>query len=320
MSTWKLFKPLDITTFDFLSLGTDAVADVLNADHYRESAGRFTLDIFGSGLRYSRGELLPLGDIFRIDLFESLDEALQILDVVWSLLKILSYYNPLTDHWDLDRLHDYLFNEADWFDGSDGNDGFAGRGGNDVLNGDGGIDVAEYAGARSNFTLARSAEGWQITDARGTEGTDTLTGIERLQFKDSSLALDLQGHAGTVARLIGAAFGPQMLARADLVGIGLSMLDGGMSVLQLSALALSTEIFAQLAGTPSNADFVRTVYRNVTGTEPGEQALREYVVQLDSGATTQVALLAWAADTAENAQHIDLVGLTQAGIAFTPIG
>ena len=72
MSTWKLFKPLDVSTFDFLSLGSDAVADVLTSDHYRESAGRFTLDIFGSNLRYSHGELLPFGDISRIDLFDSL--------------------------------------------------------------------------------------------------------------------------------------------------------------------------------------------------------------------------------------------------------
>ncbi|HSW04264.1 DUF4214 domain-containing protein [Aquabacterium sp.] len=318
MTTWTLFKPLDISSFDFLSLGDDAVADVMTSDHYRESAGRFTLDIFGDGLHYNHGELLPLGDIFGIDLFESLDEALQIVDVVWSLLKILSYYNPLTDHWDLEGLHDYLFREADWFDGSEGDDWFAGRGGDDVLQGGGGIDVAAYSGARSDFTLSRTAEAWQLADTRGSEGTDTLAGVERLQFQDSSLALDLAGHAGTVARLIGAVFGPQFLAHADLVGVGLALLDEGMSTVQLSALATGSDLFEALAGSHSNADFVRTVYRNVTGTEADDSTRDYYVALLDSGTMTQAALAAVAAETEINAEQIDLIGLAQTGIAFTP--
>lgn len=317
MTTWKLFNPLDITSFDFLSLGDDAVADVLSPDHYREHAGTFTLDIFGDGLHYSHGELLPLGEIFRIDLFESLDEALQILDVVWSLLKILSYYNPITDRWDLEGLHDYLFNEVDYFDGSEGADRFAGRGGNDVLHGNGGIDVAELGGTRSHFTLARTPDGWQLTDTQGHEGTDTLVGVERLQFSDGGLALDLDGQAGVVARLIGAVFGPDFVARADLVGAGLALLGRGMSTIDLSAAAVGSDLFAQLAGSHSNTDFVRAVYRHVVGASPSDQDLATFVAQLDNGATTQAALAAWASDSSLNADRIDLVGLSQTGLAFT---
>lgn len=320
MSTWTLTKALDITSFDFLSLGADAVADILNSDHYRESLGGLTLDIFGDGLHYRHGELLPLGEIFRIDLVDSLDEGLQILDMVWSLLKILSYYNPITDRWDLDGLHNYLFQEADWFNGSDGDDWLAGRGGNDVLHGNAGIDVAEYRGARSNFTLKRTTEGWQLADTRGSEGTDTLVDVERLQFKDSRIALDLDGHAGTVVRLIGALFGKQALSRADLVGAGLSLLDHGGTAGAVSALAVATDLFAQYAGSHSNADFVRQVYRNVVGHEASEAEIEPYVAQLDSGGTTQGALALWASETALNAQQIDLAGLAQTGIAFTAAG
>jgi hypothetical protein len=317
MSTWTLSKALDIASFDFLSLGADAVADILKSDHYRESLGGLTLDIFGQGLRYSHGELLPLGDIFRIDLVDSLDEGLQIIDMVWSLLKILSYYNPITDRWDLEGLHDYLFKEADWFNGSNGDDWMAGRGGNDVLDGNAGIDMAEYRGAREDFTLTRSTEGWQLADTRGNEGKDTLVDVERLQFKDTRIALDLDGHAGTVARLIGAVFGKQALARTDLVGAGLSLLDHGSSAQDVSALAVASDLFAQAAGSHSNTDFVRQVYRNVVGHEASDAEIAPYVNQLNSGATTQAALALWASETALNADQIDLAGLSQSGIAFT---
>jgi len=318
MSTWKLSQALDLTSFDFLSLGADAVADVLDSDHYRERLGHLSLDFFGNGLHYSHGDLLPLGSIFRIDLFDSLDQALQVLDVVWSLLKILSYYNPLTDRWDLDGLHDYLFHEADWFDGSNGDDWLAGRGGNDVLHGNGGIDGAEYRGARANFLLTHNADGWLVDDVHGSEGRDTLVGIERLQFQDSRLALDLDGHAGTAARLIGALFGQAALARADLVGLGLQLLDQGSSAASVSALAVGSDLFAQAAGSHGNADFVRQVYRNVVGHEASDAEVAAYVGPLDRGETTQATLALWASETALNAQQIDLAGLVQTGIAFTP--
>lgn len=317
MSTWTLSKALDITSFDFLSLGAGAVADILKSDHYQESLGGLTLDIFGRGLHYSHGELLPLGDIFRIDLFDSLDEGLQIIDMVWSVLKILSYYNPITDRWDLEGLHDYLFEEADWFKGSSGDDWLAGRGGNDVLDGNAGIDVAEYRGARADFTLKHSTEGWQLADTRGNEGTDTLVDVERLQFNDGRVALDLDGHAGTVARLIGALFGKQALAKADLVGTGLSLLDHGSSAEAVSALAVGSDLFAQAAGSHSNVDFVRQVYRNVVGHEASDAEIAAYVDQLDHGGTTQAALALWASETALNAQQIDLAGLSETGIGFT---
>jgi hypothetical protein len=317
MSTWTLSKALDLTSFDFLSLGADAVGEILKSDHYRESLGGLTLDIFGDGLHYSHGELLPLGDIFRIDLLDSLDEGLQILDMAWSLLKILSYYNPMTDRWDLDGLHDYLFKEADWFNGSSGDDWLAGRGGNDRLDGNAGIDVAEYRGARTDFTLKRTADGWQLADTRGHEGTDTLVDVERLQFNDSRVALDLDGHAGTVVRLIGALFGKQALDRADLVGAGLSLLDHGSSAEAVSALAAASDLFAQAAGSHSNADFVRQVYRNVVGHDASDADIAPYVSQLDSGTTTQATLALWASETALNAQQIDLAGLSQTGIGFT---
>ncbi len=40
----------------------------------------------------------------------------------------------------------------------------------------------------------------------GTDGTDTLTNVERLKFSDFSVAPDVSGYAGTTAKILGAVF------------------------------------------------------------------------------------------------------------------
>ncbi|NRF69101.1 DUF4214 domain-containing protein [Aquincola sp. S2] len=279
MAHWTLLEPLDLSTLDFFD------GDRPNSPD---------------------------------DLFESLDEALQLLEVLWDLLHILSYYNPLTDDWDTEGLLDYLYEEFDWFEGSAGGDTFSGRGGNDVLHGNGGIDTAVYEGTQARYALARQADGFTVTDGQGGAGRDTLAGIERLRFDDRSLALDLDGHAGGVARLIGTLFGPQKVADAGLVGLGLQLLDGGLTDTELAQAAVASALFADAAGSHSNADFVRQVYRNVTGQEASVSEQQHYTALLDSGATDQAALALWASQTELLAQRIDLVGLAEHGLGFMP--
>lgn len=278
MTTWTLLAPLDIS-----------VLDVFHGDD---------------------GELLP---------FDSFDEALRVLDVVWDLLHILSYYNPITDDWDEEGLLDYLFNQVDWFDGSEGNDTVAGRGGDDVLRGGGGLDTAGFRGVRADYQLQHGSEAWIVSDSRaGRDDSDALAGFERLSFADRAVALDLDGHAGTVARLIGAVFGPEMLARADLVGLGLQWLDGGLGAEAVAAQAVASALFAERAGSHSNADFVRQVYLNVTGLAPSAADQAFYAGMLDDGSTTQGALALWASTTPENAPHIGLAGLAETGLDYLP--
>ncbi len=316
MTTWTLFKPLDLARFDLWRSDDRAEPTVTTSSQYRLSSGQQSLSLGGRGLLYHGGELLPFGNIFRIDLFDSLDTALQVLDFAWDLLHILSYYNPFTDRWDLEGLRDYLFEQVDWFDGSEGDDCFEGFGGNDVLKGDGGIDTAQYRGKRADYQLSPADDGWNIADRSGHDGTDHLDGIERLRFSDGAVALDLGGHAGSVARLVATLFGPQQVERADLMGIGLGLLDGGMPEAALASLAAASSLFAEGAGSHSDAAFVREVYRNVTGVEPDAAALQHYTGLLSSGAESQGSLALWASQTDLVAQRIDLVGLAASGIAY----
>jgi Ca2+-binding RTX toxin-like protein len=67
-----------------------------------------------------------------------------------------------------------------------------GRMGNDAIYGGQGQDTALYAGAKSGYTVTRVGAGYTVTDtntADGDEGTDTLSGIEWLQFSDGATKL-----------------------------------------------------------------------------------------------------------------------------------
>lgn len=70
--------------------------------------------------------------------------------------------------------------------GGDFNDTLRGGSGNDDLYGNGGLDTALYTSARSAYTVSRLA---LITKVSGPEGTDTLTGLERLSFADQTIAI-----------------------------------------------------------------------------------------------------------------------------------
>jgi len=201
-----------------------------------------------------------------------------------------------------------------------GDDRLQGDVGNDVLDGGTGLDHALYAGLRAGMRFSRTATGWSVADTSGREGIDTLTGIERLVFADGRVALDLEGHAGTVAKVIGALFGPSALNDRVLVGLGLAGMDAGAAESELVAAALASDRFAALAGSRSDEDFVKLVYRNVTGVDATAEVVASFVQQLASGTETQASLALMASELALNAQHIDLVGLAASGLEYLPGG
>ena len=205
---------------------------------------------------------------------------------------------------------------AETLAGGSGNDLLQGGGGNDVLDGGAGIDTAVYAGARSQYTLAQ--QGNHVSG--GSDGTDVLNQVERLRFSDTSLAIDLAGHAGSTAQILRAIFGSASLSNKAYAGIGLSLFDGGMSYANVVALAIGTPEFEQLAGSRSNADFVNTVYRNVVGVAPATADRDAFVAWLDNGTYTQASLGVLAAQLALNAQSVEITGLADTGLAFTPVG
>lgn len=194
-----------------------------------------------------------------------------------------------------------------------GTDRLSGGGGDDTINGGEDIDTVVLTGARANYALNKLGQGWQIVDSTGIDGHDTLIHVERLVFADANVAIDLAGHAGTTAKTLGAVFGPAFVKNPAFVGIGLSLLDSGMSYEALMQLALD----ARLGTDASHAAVVTTLYTNVAGVAPDAADIAAFVALLDNGSFTSASLGIFAAEHALNLSNIDLVGLTTQGLDFS---
>lgn len=185
--------------------------------------------------------------------------------------------------------------------------------GNDVLYGGDGIDRAVYAAPRSQFGISASLDGLQLTDTLASRyGSDRLEAVERVVFSDFALAFDTGGAAGTVAKVVGAVFGPAAISNKGYAGIGLMLMDAGMTYVALMQLALD----ARLGTGASHGAVVELLYTNVVGASPSPAERAHYVGMLESGSVTQVTLGVLAAETALNLTHIDLVGLSSTGLAY----
>jgi Ca2+-binding RTX toxin-like protein len=196
--------------------------------------------------------------------------------------------------------------------GNAGGNMMRGLGGNDAIDGGDGIDTAGYAGPRSQYAMAKSESGFQVDGTAAGEGTDSVTNVERLEFTDGKVALDLSGNAGEVAKILGAVFGRDFVSNQGFVGIGLSFADGGMSYESLVQLALD----ARLGAGASNAAVVDLLYTNVVGAAPDAATRANYVGLLESHTFTQASLGVMAADFGINLANINFVGLEQSGLAY----
>lgn len=200
----------------------------------------------------------------------------------------------------------------DFILGAGGQDTLNGTGGNDTLSGGLGVDTAIYNSNRANYTILGTGSGLSVS---GPDGNDKVSGIERFQFADKNIAVDLNAGqaANSTARIIGAAFdAPTIQAHPDYVGIGLNLFDSGRSMLEVAQLVVG------VLGNPSNEAFVDKVYQNVAGNAPSSAAHDHYVglLQGSGGSFTQAELLEIAANSEANATNINLIGLQLSGVEF----
>jgi hypothetical protein len=163
--------------------------------------------------------------------------------------------------------------------------------------------TSEYAITNKSATLLN------VLPSKATTA-DYLQNVQRLNFADKSIAFDTTGNAGTVVKVLGAVFGKSSLSNKSYVGIGLSLVDKGMSYSDLATLALYA------AGSTTPDQIVTTLWTNVIGSAPGSADKAPFIQMLASG--TKVGDLAvMAADTSFNTTNINLTGLAQTGIEYT---
>lgn len=138
----------------------------------------------------------------------------------------------------------------------------------------------------------------------GTDGTDTLINIERLQFSDSVVALDIQGTAGQTYRLYQAAFH----RTPDTPGLSsnVHLIDQGLTLHQMSAAFAVSAEFKDLYGqNPTDTQFVTALYQNVLNRGPDSAGLAGWLGFLSSGQKDRADVLIGFSESPENHGRVD---------------
>jgi hypothetical protein len=207
---------------------------------------------------------------------------------------------------------------ADTLRGGAANDSISGGAGNDTLDGGAGINKAVYSGVHSHYAVARTATGYSVKDNAGTDGTDTLTHIERLQFSDTKLAIDMDvtQSGGEAALLIGAVLGKLSLTDKALVGQLIQFFDAGYNMHDAANALVTAGIMDRLAGGSSTSAYVNLIYHAVTGSVATPAITAQLAHYIDIDGYTKADFLAIIAVLPLNQANVDLVGLQQAGIEY----
>lgn len=177
------------------------------------------------------------------------------------------------------------------------------------LDGGAGFDTAVYSGARASFTVAQDGSGFSVTDAWGDHAT--LHNIERVQFGDGMVALDVDGSAGQAYRLYQAAFD----RTPDKAGLGywIAMIDHGQTLQDVARdFAASPEFTSLVGANVSDDQFVQALYQNVLH-RPAEGAGQDFWVSSLQTVSRADVLIAFSESPENQAQ---VVGTIQNGIDY----
>ena len=169
--------------------------------------------------------------------------------------------------------------------------------GNDMLTGGEGIDTVIYSCNRDSFTVTKTPVGWIVSSP--IEGIDTLTNVDRIQFGDRTLALDISGNAGQAYRIYQAAFN----RTPDNGGLKywINRMDTGTSLVDVAGGFVYSDEFRAMYGTnPTNAEFLTKLYNNVLHRAPEPEGFAWWLGQLDSGAYNKVTALVGFSESPEN--------------------
>jgi hypothetical protein len=205
--------------------------------------------------------------------------------------------------------------------GTAGKDVFHPGAGNNAVDGGDGIDTVVYAGSKANFTVAQEPWGFGVTDNVGTNGHDSLINVERVQFDDGYLALDVDGSAGQIFRLYSAAFG----RAAEPTGLGYWMwrmeLGTNLATVSKEFMTGQPEFDALYGVNPTDETFVTQLYHNVLHRDPDAGGFQYWLDTLGHNsnpnkAEVRAQMLIDFSNSVENQAVV--VGSLQHGLDYVP--
>jgi len=199
--------------------------------------------------------------------------------------------------------------------GSFGNEVFLMTTGVDSVDGGVGIDTAFVNDVSTEFEFTRQGEKVFMAQ-KSSQNIDTLIGIERVEFRDRSVALDTDAGPGQAYRIYKAAFNRE----PDLPGMGywISRMDQQLDVMELAQRFVDSQEFQSTYGTkPSNAEFMNKIYQNVLGRAPDAAGYNWWVNKMNTDSSKTFAkVLADFSESTEN--KTALAGQLADGVEFLP--
>ena len=177
-----------------------------------------------------------------------------------------------------------------------------------------GTDTVAFTGASTDYVITKSTTPSQLSvfDKRSDgNGPSVLQDIERLQFSDKTVALDISGTAGQAYRIYQAAFNRTPDNGGLKYWIGL--MDGGVSLPTVSSAFIASAEFKTLYGSnPTNELFVSKLYDNVLHRTPDIGGYNYWVGLLNTKKIDNISTLINFSESTEN--QAGVIGVIQNGI------
>ena len=192
----------------------------------------------------------------------------------------------------------------------------SGKAGFDQVDGTAGLDTFFINQNRSTLT-GKWVDGEYVLSNPATLTSHSLNGIERVQFADTTLALDVDGVGGQVYRLYQAVFG----RTPDAAGLGywIEQVDNGLSIAQAAdQFAASAEFKTLYGAAPTSEEIVTKLYANVLHRAPDQAGFDYWLPILKNNPDLVEEVLVAFSESAENKEQVaKIIGN---GFEYEPYG
>jgi len=184
---------------------------------------------------------------------------------------------------------------------------------NRIIDGGQGIDTLVLNGHTDMYHITHTATGFSIF---GNGVDEWVTNVERLQFTNGTIALDINGDAGQAYRLYQAAFN----RTPDTGGLGYqtNALDTGLTLEQVAANFIASPEFQSTYGNVDDTQFLTLLYRNVLHREPDQGGLQFHLDEMHVQGETRAMELVHFSESPENQANV--IGHIQDGMFMSNPG
>lgn len=185
----------------------------------------------------------------------------------------------------------------------------------DNVDGGAGIDMAYINGVSTDFVI-RIDHGKAFVSQKDSLNIDTLKSVERIEFTDKMLALDVDGVSGSAYRIYKAAF--NRVPDSSGIGYWIANLDSGMNLGDMASRFVdSPEFRATYGSKPTNGDFLSKLYINVLGRAADADGYNWWLNEMNTNSSKSMAKVL--ADFSEGAENqAGVADLIASGIEYTP--